>query len=267
MYTIPDNVDEFGIDKPLRQYRSDLRKRATPAEQIFWRYCIKKRIHNQVKPQFILGWYIVDFFFTKNSTIVELDGDSHKNTKEYDHNRDKWLYSCGATVLRFPNSAVENCEKILEEVEKTPKREHSKLILLRAISCKRVYTEIQLALKGLKHDRQDKLVPLGELIQDVNSLTKSIIDIPYRKNPKCPECGQRIRILLPRCVGCGNLIRIGWVNKSIHQAKIKDPIRIKRGRIKSLQGSKRPRCPYCDRGLAQNWSKCLGCNSPIIWED
>lgn len=57
---------------------------------------------------FIKGmrFYIVDFFIY--GLIIEIDGRSHSNTKDYDAKRTKWLLTKGSVkkVVRFKNKEV-----------------------------------------------------------------------------------------------------------------------------------------------------------------
>lgn len=65
--------------------------------------------------------YIVDFYFKRdndNPLIIEVDGPSHNNSKEYDKTRTKWLRSkAGCGVLRFTNDEViNNPESVLQKI-------------------------------------------------------------------------------------------------------------------------------------------------------
>ena len=53
--------------------------------------------------QVAIGHYVVDFFCTEVSLVVELDGESHAGQGEYDATRTRFLESQGLTVLRITN--------------------------------------------------------------------------------------------------------------------------------------------------------------------
>ena len=58
--------------------------------------------------QYVIGPYIVDFFFRSSLLIVELDGKYHftKQQQEADAIRQTWLEQQGYKVLRFTNEAI-----------------------------------------------------------------------------------------------------------------------------------------------------------------
>jgi very-short-patch-repair endonuclease len=51
---------------------------------------------------------------------VEVDGDIHKNRKDYDEYKDEFLQSIGITTLRFMNEdVVNNIDKVLDKIRKS----------------------------------------------------------------------------------------------------------------------------------------------------
>ena len=50
------------------------------------------------------GPFVLDFFCPKARLVVEVDGDSHEETR--DENRDAWLAARGLRVMRFSNHEV-----------------------------------------------------------------------------------------------------------------------------------------------------------------
>lgn len=70
------------------------------------------------KLQYRLGFYILDFVFPYKMLVVELDGPSHQNSKDYDSYRDAWIEKFGFRVIRFSNSVVwRDSSQILQVVE------------------------------------------------------------------------------------------------------------------------------------------------------
>jgi very-short-patch-repair endonuclease len=53
-----------------------------------------------------LGGYIVDFYCSKLRLVIEIDGESHAETVEYDVERTKILEALGLTVVRYTNDEV-----------------------------------------------------------------------------------------------------------------------------------------------------------------
>jgi very-short-patch-repair endonuclease len=50
--------------------------------------------------------YIVDYYCAAEQLVIELDGQSHSDTGEYDENRSKYLATLGLTVFRVTNDDI-----------------------------------------------------------------------------------------------------------------------------------------------------------------
>jgi very-short-patch-repair endonuclease len=86
------------------------RNNPTPAEKKVW-YEVLCRKHFQgykFTRQKPLGDYIVDFYCSKLRLVIEIDGDSHGENKEYDKSRTEVLSQLGLRVLRYANRDVCN---------------------------------------------------------------------------------------------------------------------------------------------------------------
>jgi very-short-patch-repair endonuclease len=100
------------IIKRARELRSNM----TIAELKLWAE-IKGEQLNGVKfrRQHPILPYIVDFYAPQLKLVVEVDGDTHDEKKEYDARRDKFLKNKGYDVLRFTNEAIhQDLEGVLE---------------------------------------------------------------------------------------------------------------------------------------------------------
>ncbi len=106
----------------------ELRKNATPAEEIFWQKVRNKRFEGKKfrrqYPVFhdITGtetFFIADYYCPEEKLIVELDGRYHQYKLEEDENRTEILNQLGLRVIRFKNEEVINdIEKVLEEIKR-----------------------------------------------------------------------------------------------------------------------------------------------------
>jgi very-short-patch-repair endonuclease len=99
--------------------RRELRKNQTKAEKILW-YAIRGRQVNSLKfiRQYSVGPYILDFFCPKVRLAIELDGEWHKNAREYDKERESFLQDEDIRVIRFWNSEVErSLLKVIEKIK------------------------------------------------------------------------------------------------------------------------------------------------------
>jgi type I restriction enzyme, R subunit len=108
----------------------ELRKRQTPAEEIFWHIVRDRKFHNlKFRRQHQIGPYIADFYCDEKKLVVELDGGVHQieEQKQRDQARDEYLTSQGFQVVRFSNedifeklqSTLENLTSILFLIKKT----------------------------------------------------------------------------------------------------------------------------------------------------
>lgn len=98
-------------NKRLIPLAKNLRKRATDAERLLWRYLRAKQMEGiKFRRQEPVGDYIVDFICFDRRIIVEIDGGQHARDENInkDKERDEWLRNQGFKVLRFWNNDVLN---------------------------------------------------------------------------------------------------------------------------------------------------------------
>ena len=103
-----------------------LRRNMTKQERKLW-YDFLKLLPVTVNRQKVLGHYIVDFYIHNEKLVIELDGDQHGEPEALakDEARDTWLREQGMTVLRYPNSWVDQsfedvCQDILSHLPGLP---------------------------------------------------------------------------------------------------------------------------------------------------
>ena len=92
----------------LKANAKENRRNMTDAESIFWQMAKGSGLGEKCRRQYVIGDYIVDFFFRKSMLIVEIDGGYH-TTKEQqlkDVERQDWLEHNDYRVLRFTNVQV-----------------------------------------------------------------------------------------------------------------------------------------------------------------
>jgi len=87
----------------------------TAEESILWQQLRKNHLNGyHFRRQQVIEGFVVDFYCHAIGLIVELDGESHLSTVEYDRVRDTFLSSLGLRVLRFANAEVnENLTAVL----------------------------------------------------------------------------------------------------------------------------------------------------------
>jgi len=94
--------------RSLVERSRELRRQETSAEKQFWEIVRGKKLlgYKFTRQKPILG-YIVDFYCAELLLIVEIDGSSHDQKQEYDHERTDELAAHGFSIKRYANEDVE----------------------------------------------------------------------------------------------------------------------------------------------------------------
>ena len=101
------NFRELPYNPKLKDRARELRNNSTKGEIKFWSELLRKKQSGyKFYRQKILVHYIVDFYCPKLKLVIEIDGTSHDNKKEYDEHRDRILESYGLKVLHFNDLQV-----------------------------------------------------------------------------------------------------------------------------------------------------------------
>ncbi len=105
--TIQDEIKQRRQQKHKIEFAKQLRKRMTKEESLLWNELRNRKFQNiKFRRQVPIGSYIVDFCSKEYGLIIELDGLSHKERKDYDKERDAFLQSRGYKVLRIANTEI-----------------------------------------------------------------------------------------------------------------------------------------------------------------
>ncbi|SFC88406.1 endonuclease domain-containing protein [Algibacter pectinivorans] len=112
----------------LKFLARQLRKNSTLPEVLLWQ-CIKQCAYGvQFHRQVPMLNYIVDFYCHEIGLAIEIDGQSHDHSFEYDSKRQAELEAYEVTFLRFSNQEVKkNMFSVLLVVEETVKRLSEKI--------------------------------------------------------------------------------------------------------------------------------------------
>jgi len=111
------DVLEYGL---LKENAKANRNNQTEAESVFWQMAKGCGMGEKCRRQYVIGEYIVDFFFRKSMLIVEIDGGYHimEEQRIEDKQRQDWLEHQGYKVIRFTNEDVLfNTEHIISIVK------------------------------------------------------------------------------------------------------------------------------------------------------
>ena len=95
-----------------------MRHEPAPAEERLWQLLRNRQLGGfKFRRQTPMPPYIADFYCAELGLIVELDGDSHAETAQYDSRRTSKLVINGMAVIRFANTDVfDHMDAVLEEI-------------------------------------------------------------------------------------------------------------------------------------------------------
>ena len=84
------DVIDYGL---LKENAKANRNNLTEAESVFWNIAKSGGLGQKCRRQYIIGQYIVDFFFRQSMLIVEIDGGYHftEEQQRKDTIRQDWL--------------------------------------------------------------------------------------------------------------------------------------------------------------------------------
>jgi very-short-patch-repair endonuclease len=104
----------------FKTFRTELRKKLTPAEAAFWRIVKNSALDGRkFRRQVSVGKYVLDFYCPSEKLAVELDGEGHFSGggAHYDRERKLFLQFFGIKVLRFENKLIfEDLEWVLGNI-------------------------------------------------------------------------------------------------------------------------------------------------------
>jgi len=99
-----------------------LRKNMTQQERKLWHILRNHKFYGyEIRRQYPIGDYIVDFICRSKKIIIEIDGGQHNTDKiiNYDKNRSSFLEQLGYKVVRFWNNDIDNnLEGVYDELKK-----------------------------------------------------------------------------------------------------------------------------------------------------
>ena len=93
VHNLPENRELSGCARKNR-------RSGNTAEIVFWLQVHKKSFLGlDFDRQKVIGNYIVDFYVKRLGLVVEIDGGSHNEKKDYDAKRDEFLEGLGLKVF------------------------------------------------------------------------------------------------------------------------------------------------------------------------
>jgi very-short-patch-repair endonuclease len=106
-------------DKRLTALARENRKNPTAPESRMWNEVLRMRHFSDHKflRQKSIADFIVDFYCAELRLVIEIDGDSHAESVEYDASRTEALNALGISVVRYTNEEVmKNLEGVYDDL-------------------------------------------------------------------------------------------------------------------------------------------------------
>lgn len=92
----------------------------TGPEQLLWLKLRTRQFQGlKFRRQHGIGPFIVDFYCSERSLVIEIDGDSHADAEQIlkDQQRDRYLQSLGLLVIRYQShDVVNNLDGVLDDL-------------------------------------------------------------------------------------------------------------------------------------------------------
>ena len=81
----------------------ELRRESTSAERTVWELLRGRRLLGlKFRRQHPLGPFVADFYCAEHRLLVEVDGPTHEEQRDYDNARDAWLAAGDYHTIRIP---------------------------------------------------------------------------------------------------------------------------------------------------------------------
>lgn len=94
-------------DERLLAHAKTMRTTQTPAEQKLWLLLRGHRFKGiKFSRQVVIGPFIADFAARMRKLVIEIDGDTHGSSIDYDAARTRKIEESGYRVIRFTNADV-----------------------------------------------------------------------------------------------------------------------------------------------------------------
>jgi len=107
-------------NRKLVEIARENRKNPTQAEKQIWLRVLKSKQFEKYKflRQKPLDNFIADFYCAELMLVIEVDGDSHVEQREYDMLRSEKLEEYGIKVIRYKNDEImSNLDKVFNDLK------------------------------------------------------------------------------------------------------------------------------------------------------
>lgn len=111
----------------IKELTRTLRRNQTESESMLWEELRNRKLCGLkfLRQHPIYSFYnskrrylfIADFYCAEKKLVVELDGEIHIKTREYDEGRDAAMMDRGLRILRIENKELSDIERVLEKIK------------------------------------------------------------------------------------------------------------------------------------------------------
>ena len=110
----------------IKKHARELRQNMTESEEILWKELRNRKLsgYKFLRQHPIiykgdlkrLNYFIADFYCNEKKLVVELDGEIHNDSEEYDSFRDSELKDLGIKTLRIKNTELADIDSVLQKI-------------------------------------------------------------------------------------------------------------------------------------------------------
>lgn len=111
---------EYQTPDYIIKLAQQMRRNMTRCEKILWDRIKEKKLDGyKFRRQHPVHRYILDFYCHEKRFAIEVDGDIHKERKDYDEYRDLFLQSAGIRTVRVTNKEIlDDIDMAIEKIKK-----------------------------------------------------------------------------------------------------------------------------------------------------
>ena len=133
-YTAPEEartqVGNLRYLEELRLLSKRQRNKSTLGEIIFWQKIKGDALGYRFLRQKPVGRFIADFYCSKLTLVIEIDGGYHKKVLERDKGRDLYFVQRGIKTIRFDNKLVlDNTNDVIRQLREIIKSREKEVSL------------------------------------------------------------------------------------------------------------------------------------------
>ena len=119
------NKKKFDFKK-INKHAQELRQNMTESEKVLWEEVRGRKLsgYKFLRQHPILyggnlirfNYFVADFYCSEKKVVIELDGQIHNTTEEYDQFKDSELIKLGIHIIRIKNEELKEIDQTKEKI-------------------------------------------------------------------------------------------------------------------------------------------------------